>query len=145
MYIAHHLIHADQVGHEIIGNQEGDEIEYNNFQGPLPDLEPIPGHGLQLLLLVEVAVYPVFNFPEYHFHENRLWTSPATKNTSKDNGKKNDEYNERDHSQCKDEKVLWPKNLSENDEFSFQDIEHDQGFTVHLDQWQREENDQVNN
>jgi hypothetical protein len=117
--IAHHFIHTDQVGHEIIGNQEGDEIEYNNFQGPFPDLETIPGHGFQLLLFVEITINPVFNFPEYHFHENCLRACPSTKNTSKDYGKKDDEYNKRDHPEGKNEKVLWAENLTEKDEFPF--------------------------
>jgi hypothetical protein len=145
MDIPQHFIHADEVGHEVVGNNKGDEIKHYNLGYALSDFESIPRHCFQLLLFIGVSIHPVFNFAEYHLHENGLGTGPATKNATKNGCKKNDEHYKGDHGQCKDEEVLRTKNLSENDKLPLQHIDHDEGLTIHFNPWQSEKDSEIDN
>jgi hypothetical protein len=145
MDIPQYFIHADEVGHKVVGNNKSNEVKYNDLGYTLSDFESIPRHCFQLLLFIGITIYPVFNFTEYHFHENGLWAGPSAKNATKNGCKKNNEHYKSDHGQCKDEKVLWTKNLSEYDKLPLQYIDHDEGLTIHFNPGQSEKDEQVYN
>ena len=73
----------------------------------------VPGLFLQHFLFACVAFNEIFNFSEYHFHEYRLGANPTAKQPAKRRRKQDDKYNERDHRQTKNEKVLGPENFTE--------------------------------
>jgi hypothetical protein len=143
MYIAQYFIHADEIGHEIIRNHKRYQPKHRDFGQPLSDFESIPGHGFQLLLFVEVAINPILYFPENHLHEDGLRTGPSAEHPPENHCEQDDENHKSDHAQGENEEVLRTKDLAKQDEFSFEHIEHDEGFPIDLDPGQREEYDQV--
>ena len=144
-HISFHFIHADQIGHEEVCDQEGHEPEDHDLNCTFSDLIPIPGHLAQLALFVLITIEPVFDLSEDHFHEDGLWTGPTAEDAPKDHGKEDDKNYEGEHPQHENEEILRSKNLSEQDEFPFQDIDHEEGFALDLDEWQTEKNNQVEN
>src|SRR5690242_12620538 len=133
--VTQQLIHTDDIRQKEVSDQKRDEEENYKLQNPLLNLLCVPRHFFQKLLLVRIAINPVFNFPENHFHKNGLRTSPSTKNPSEYDGKKYDENHEGEHGNSEDEKILWPEDHSENDKPAFGNIKQQQRFAMHFDEW----------
>ncbi len=89
----------------------------------LANLFGIPRHGGQLLLLLVVAVYPVFNLPEQHFHEDSLRTSPTAEYPAPHHGEEHDKDHTGEHGYREDFKVLGPEWDAEEDELSLHHVE----------------------
>jgi hypothetical protein len=126
-------------------DQEGHQPEDDDLNGTFSDLISIPGHLAELALFVLITIEPVFDLSEDHFHEDGLWTGPTAEYAPKDHGKEDDKDNEREHPQHENEEILRTKNLSEQDEFPFEDIDHEERFALDLDKWKAEEQDQIEN
>jgi hypothetical protein len=86
-----------------------------------------------------VPIDPIFDLAKHHLHENRLGTGPSTKHPAKDHREEDHEYDECEHSKCEKKEVLWAKDLAEENEFSFQHIDHENGLAVQLDEGQCKE------
>ena len=142
--ITDQFIHADHIGQEEIGDQEGDDKEYNELDRPLSYLLPVPRHGPELLLFGGIPVDPVFDLTEDHLHEDGLRTSPATEHPAEYHGEQDHKYDEGQHPDTEDEKILWPEDHAKEDELSFNDIEHEQWFIIHLDEREYKEDNEIN-
>ncbi len=80
--------------------------------------------------MLPIALNPVLNPTEKHFHEDGLRTEPSAENSSERHRKEHNEQHECDHCQSEEVEILWPKNLSEDDELPCQDVYHQQWFTT---------------
>src|SRR5690606_25873462 len=86
---------------------------------------------------------PVFDAAEDHLHKNRLRTGPPAEDTSVDHRKKRDEYDEDEHAQAEDKKILRPEDHAEDDELALQHIDQEQRFAVHFNERKPEKDQQV--
>jgi hypothetical protein len=80
-----------------------------------------------------ITIDPVLYSPEYHFHENRLRTNPATEDPTIGYGKKGNEYDPYYHGDHKKVKILRPERESEDVKPAFQYIEQQELVTTDLD------------
>ena len=142
-HVSFYLIHTDQIGQEEVCDQKGHQPEDNDLHRAFPDLVGIPGHLAQLPLFDMVAVQPVFDLPEHHLHENGLRAGPSAEDPSENHGKEDDEDYEREHPEHEDEEVFRTEDLAEQDEFSLQDVDHEQRLTLDLDEGKTEKEDQI--
>jgi len=99
----------------------------------LKNLFGIPGLIVEFALLTVVAFYQVFELTENKFHEDCLRANPSTEDAAKNHCKQDNEYNERDHTQHKEMKILWPEDNSKEDEFAFYKVEKQQGIAINSD------------
>jgi len=143
--ISQQLIHANEVSQEEVGDDKGYGKEDYKLEYPFPDLFSIPWHLLQIALLLGISIDQILYLPEYHFHEDGLRACPSTEDAPVDNRKQYHEYNKRDHPDAEYEEILGPENHTEQYEFPFQDIKHQQGFPIYFYKWQCKENNQVKN
>jgi len=139
------LIHADEVSKKEICNEERYQEKRNELNASFPDLFAIPGHCPQQFLFGRIAIDPIFNFPEYHFHKNGLRAGPSAEYPAKYHGKQNHKHHESEHGNTKNKKVLWPEDQPKDDEFSFQEIQHQQRGIVYFYEWQRKKNGEIKN
>ena len=72
-------------------------------------------------------------------------TCPPAKDTAKYHCKQDDKYDECYHAYAENEKILRPEDHSENDEFSFKHIKHDQWLIIYFNKWKSKKYDQVKN
>jgi hypothetical protein len=73
-----------------------------------------------------------------------LRTGPSAKNPSEYDSEKNDEYNESEKSDCEDEKILRPENLSKENKLTLHHIEHEERLFIHCNKRERKEDDKIN-
>ena len=107
------------------------------------NLFPVPGLGRQSPLFLRSSFYPVFKSPEYHFHENGLWTDPSAKDPAIYHRKEYDEDHEGQHTHCKDKEVLRPENEPEQDELPFRYVEQEKRMSIHFNEWQCKEHHHI--
>jgi hypothetical protein len=74
-----------------------------------------------------------------------LGAGPSAENAAKDHCEQNDEYDERDHADTENKKILWPEYHAKNDEFPLQHIQHEERFIIHFYEGKAEEYYQVKN
>ncbi len=98
-----------------------------------------------MFLFIRIAIYPILNFTEDHFHKNGLRTGPATKYPAKYNCEQDYKNNERKKANGKNEKILRPEGYPEKDKFPFQYIEHEYRGIMHLDERKCKKYQQIEN
>src|SRR5690606_367040 len=108
---------------EYIGNQKGNDEEYEPFQSFFSDFFCIPFLSVQSHLCSSVAFYPIFYPSENHFHKYSLRTYPPTKYTTESYCKQGNKYNTDNHRNYYQVKILRPERETEYTEFSFYHVE----------------------
>jgi hypothetical protein len=74
-----------------------------------------------------------------------LGTGPTAEYPAKHNRENNDEDHKGQHTNTKNEKVLWPEYHTEKNELTFNNIQHEDRFTVYLNERKCKKNEQVKN
>lgn len=105
------------------------------FDDALENLGFRPGRVRHQSLRTGVAVDPVFDLSEDHFHEKSLRAGPTAPEPAKSRCEDNDRRKEQEHSDGEDDSVLRPEDLSEDGEPSLDDVEHQEGIAVDSDEW----------
>src|SRR5688572_25754916 len=88
----------------------------------LPDLPFRPRLCVQLLLFTCIPLNEVLYLPKDHLHQNRLRTCPTAPETPERCGEDDDAGEEHQHCHCKDDRVLWPKDLPDDRELTLDNI-----------------------
>src|SRR5690606_29470513 len=97
---------------------------------------------IEFALLVGIAVYPVFDLTENHFHEDGRGAGPAAPDTAENTSKKHNEYDKRKPSQDAQVKILGHEQNTEDDELALEDVKKYGLFAVYLDKRRQKEWDQ---
>jgi hypothetical protein len=97
-------------------------------------LPAVQGAAVQRLLLKGVALDPVLDLPEHALHQHGLRAQPAAPDAAEDGGEQHDHHEQGHHCDGEQVEVGWPEDAAEDDELSFQDVHHQQGFTADADE-----------
>jgi len=93
------------------------------LQDPAQDLVRVPGPGIQFFLAVCISIYPVFDPPEEHLHEDSLGAGPAAPYSSVSDSEQDDKDHQGDHSYEEDVEILGPELHTEYDKSPVEKIE----------------------
>ena len=77
---------------------------------------------MQFPLLISISLDKVLDLPEKHFHKKGLWACPATPDSTECRGEQDYKHKKSNSGKTEQDEILWPKDLSKNDELSLKKV-----------------------
>ena len=127
------FILTDDISQKGVANDKGQNPKDAMLQDPFENLFCIPFLGFEFALFICVTIDEIFDFSKDHLHEDGLGAGPTTKEPSKNDSKQKYPYHKGQRGQYKNETVLGPEGHTQDDKFTFYNVEQEKWPTIYCD------------